>query len=74
MMRRKVVTTPTARACQTASLLLILVMVARHACGGHRAQRSRAGCSTRGDMPAQFVLVPWLAEHKQATLAERSLP
>ena len=27
MMRRKVVTTPTARACQTASLLLILVMV-----------------------------------------------
>ena len=27
MMRRKVVTTPTARACQTASLLLILVIV-----------------------------------------------
>jgi hypothetical protein len=27
MLRRKVVTTPTARACQTASLLLILVMV-----------------------------------------------
>jgi hypothetical protein len=27
MMRRKVVTTPTARACQTASLLLVLVMV-----------------------------------------------
>jgi hypothetical protein len=27
MMRRKVVTTPTARACQTASLLLILIMV-----------------------------------------------
>jgi hypothetical protein len=27
MMRRKVVTTSTARACQTASLLLILVMV-----------------------------------------------
>jgi hypothetical protein len=26
-MRRKVVTTPTGRACQTASLLLILVMV-----------------------------------------------
>ena len=28
MMCRKVVTTPTARACQTASLLLVLVMVA----------------------------------------------
>jgi hypothetical protein len=27
MMRRKVVTTPTARACQTASLLLVQVMV-----------------------------------------------
>ena len=27
MMRRKIVTTPTARVCQTASLLLILVMV-----------------------------------------------
>jgi hypothetical protein len=27
MMRRKVVTTPTARACQTASLLLVLGMV-----------------------------------------------
>jgi hypothetical protein len=27
MMRRKVVTTPAARACQTASLLLVLVMV-----------------------------------------------
>ena len=27
MMRRKLVTTPAARACQTASLLLILVMV-----------------------------------------------
>jgi hypothetical protein len=26
-MRRKIVTTPTARACQTGSLLLILVMV-----------------------------------------------
>ncbi len=27
MMRRKVVTTPAARTCQTASLLLVLVMV-----------------------------------------------
>ena len=27
MMRRKILTTPTARACQTASLLLILIMV-----------------------------------------------
>jgi len=27
MIRRKVVTTPTARACQTASLLLVLVLV-----------------------------------------------
>ena len=45
-MRRKVVTTPTARACQTASLLLILIMVlgmlmediVRNAAGSHAAR------------------------------------
>ena len=37
---------------QTASLLLILVIFLRHACGGHRARRRRVRCSTRGDMPA----------------------
>lgn len=59
MMRRNVATTPTARACQIASLLLILMMVlwvlvqdvVRNA---HVAPTAQAG----GDKPARLVVVP----------------
>jgi hypothetical protein len=73
MMRQKVVTTPTARACQTASLLLVLVMVlgmlandiVRNAAGpdAARAETCPLGSPSCPD-----------SQHEQATLAERCLP